>query len=492
MGKNKKKKNINQEEALLNDVLGARNVPRELDADEVAVSAGALTLTDSSDLEQYVQDSIAENWDLGDEAATDEPTQAYTEEPYEGDAAYNEEYDYAQDPAYAEEAPQEKPAKKPRKKGRLKEFNRRFHSTHHRPYGLLGIPHIIATAIWLAVILGIGLTLGHLGWNCAADVLALGKVPAENSVIVTEDDDITSIADKLKEVGMIRYPQLFKLFCDLTGKGENTLVGTIIFKGDIVYDYNALVNALSYRGGSLVTVSVTVPEGYSCAQIFKLLDEKGVCSVEDLEDYAENGDLEDYWFLEDVQRNNRYCLEGFMFPDTYEFYMDDTAENVLNKFLADFDYRFTDRMKDKYEALQISTGLELSIRDVVTMASIIEKEKANDLEGYNISSVFYNRLRNSASFPFLNSDATILYDIDYYTGRALSAEEKENSPYNTYTRKGLPQGPISNPGLTSLDAALAPESTDYFYFVYDKEAGEHRFSKTLEEHEKLVRELGLG
>ena len=500
MGKNKKKKNVNnasQEEALLNDVLGARNVPRELDADAVAVSAGALTLTDSSDLEQYVQDSIAENWDLGEESSVSEPTQVYTEEytaedEYAQDGAYAEDSEYAEDMEYAEEAPMEKPAKKPRKKGRIKEFNRRFHSTHHRPYGLLGIPHIIATAIWLAVILGVGLTLGHLGWNCAADVLALGKEPGEHSVVVSEDDDIASIADKLKEIGMIRYPQLFKMFCDFTGKGENTLVGTIKFKDDIVYDYNALVNALSYRGGSLVTVNVTIPEGYSCGQIFKLLEEKGVCSVTSLEEYAASGDLEDYWFLEDVERGNRYCLEGFLFPDTYEFYMDDTAENVLNKFLADFDYRFTDRLKDKYEALQQSTGLELSIRDVVTMASIVEKEKANDLEGYNISSVFYNRLCNAGSYPFLNSDATILYDIDYYTGRELTAEEKENSPYNTYTRKGLPQGPISNPGLTSLDAALAPESTDYFFFVYDKEAGEHRFSKTLAEHEQLVRELGLG
>jgi UPF0755 protein len=268
-------------------------------------------------------------------------------------------------------------------------------------------------------------------------------------------------------------------------------VGTIIFKGDIVYDYNALVNALSYRGGSLVTVSVTVPEGYSCAQIFKLLDEKGVCSVEDLEDYAENGDLEDYWFLKDVQRNNRYCLEGFMFPDTYEFYMDDTAENVLNKFLADFDYRFTDRMKDKYEALQINTGLELSIRDVVTMASIIEKEKANDLEGYDISSVFYNRLRNSASFPFLNSDATILYATDYRDKDTLTTDALINaSPYNTYTQKGLPPTPIANPGLSSLDAALDPEQTGYYYFILDREANEHVFSKTLTEHERRRRELG--
>ena len=482
--KNKKKKNMNQEEALLNDVLGARNVPRELDADEIAVSAGALTLTDSSDLEQYVQDSIAENWDLGEDQL---PPQEYAE-----DTGYDENGEYAENPENISDAPQKTKVKKPRKKGRIKEFNRRAFNTHHRPYGLLGIPHIIATAVWLAVILGIGITLGYLGWNCAADVLALGKEPAEHSVVVTDEDDIASISEKLKDVGMIRYPQLFKWFCDFTGKGQNTLVGTIIFKNDIVYDYNALANALSYRGGSLITVSVTVPEGYSCGQIFKLLEDKGVCTAEELENYAANGELEDFWFLEGVQRGHKYCLEGFLFPDTYEFYMDDTAENVLNKFLADFDYRFTDRMQEKYTALLANTGLDLSLRDVITMASIVEKEKANGLEGYTISSVFYNRLRNIGSYPYLNSDATILYDINYYTGREMTAEEKANSPYNTYTRIGLPQGPIANPGLNSLDAALDPENTDYFFFVYDKDAGEHKFSKTLAEHEKLVKELGLG
>ena len=98
---------------------------------------------------------------------------------------------------------------------------------------------------------------------------------------------------------------------------------------------------------------------------------------------------------------------------------------------------------------------------------------------------------NSSSYPYLNSDATLLYDENYYTGRPLTGHERATSPYNTYTQPGLPQGPIANPGLRSLDAALAPENTDYFFFVYDKNAGEHKFSKTLEEHNRLVKELGL-
>ena len=455
--------NPGQEESLLEDVLGSRNIPREMDVDKMAVAAAGLTLPDDSDLERFVQDSIAENF--GSEEGIDENGFRKVSGSLEDD-----------------EVDTSKERRKGKKKKsifkRYQDFLNRFRSPHQKSYGLFGIPHILSTAVWLAVILAIGITLGHLGWACASDVLALGKTPQEVSISLVAEDDVTTISEKLKEAGMIRYPQLFKMFCDFTGKGSNTLVGTITFKPDIVYDYNALVNALSYRGGSVVTVSVTVPEGYSCAQIFALLEEKGVCTVSDLEAYAATGKLEDYWFIRDIERGHKYCLEGFLFPDTYEFYLDDDPKDVLEKFLDDFDYRFTSRMLDKYGALLNDTGLDLSIQEVVTIASIIEKEKANGLEGYTISSVFYNRLMNSSSYPYLNSDATLLYDENYYTGRPLTGHERATSPYNTYTQPGLPQGPIANPGLSSLDAALAPENTDYFFFVYDKNAGEHKFSKT--------------
>ena len=148
-------------------------------------------------------------------------------------------------------------------------------------------------------------------------------------------------------------------------------------------------------------------------------------------------------------------------------------------------------MIDKFVALNQKTGLNLTIREVVTMASIIEKEKANNLEGYTIASVFYNRLTHASSYPFLNSDATILYATEYYSKGELVTDAQINaSPYNTYTQKGLPAGPIANPGLSSLDAALEPEDTAYYFFIFDKSAGVHRFSKTLAEHNALASQLG--
>ena len=470
----------------LNEILDRLNIEeidqqeaeKEIGADELAVASAGLTHPDDMELERIVQETLAENW--GDTFAADE-------------LPYTDNSNHAQ--SFKTSLPEEEP--EPEIEDEEDEefindvFLKKLHPKAKKGSGLFGIPHFISTVIWLCLIVAIGVSIGRLVWVCAADLLALGKTGQEITVTIEETDDLDDISEKLKKAGMIRYPALFKMFADLTGKGDGILVGAITFSEDTVYDYNALINAMSYRGGSSVTVEVMIPEGYNCAQIFALLDEKGVCSASELEEYAANGELESYWFLDGVERGHKYCLEGFMFPDTYKFYLDDEPQRVIEKFLNDFEYRFTDRMIDKFVALNQKTNLNLTIREVVIMASIIEKEKANHLEGYTISSVYYNRLTHASSFPFLNSDATILYATNYYNKGELITDAQINaSPYNTYTQRGLPPTPIANPGLSSLDAALDPEETGYYYYVLDKKANAHVFSKTLEEHNRKLRELG--
>lgn len=441
----------------------------ELGPDEQAVAAAGLTHPDDMELEWIVQETIAENW--GDEFGQQEST----------DAGENDlPHAFEEDPVPEEE------------ESFNDAFIRKLRPNAKKGYGLLGIPHIISTIIWLCIIVAIGVSLGRTVWVCAADLLALGKTGQEVTITIEATDMLSDISEKLQKAGMIRYPQLFEMFAKLTGKGNGIQEGSITFSQETVYDYNALINAMSYRGAAAETVEVMIPEGYNCAQIFALLEEKGVCGAAELEAYAANGELESYWFLDGVERGHKYCLEGFLFPDTYEFYLNDEPRRVIEKFLNDFDYRFTDRMIDKFVALNEKTGLNLTTRDVVIMASIIEKEKASSLEGYTISSVFYNRLTHSASYPFLNSDATILYATEYYNKGELTTDTQINaSPYNTYTQTGLPAGPIANPGLSSLDAALDPEETEYYYFIFDKDAGVHRFSRNLAEHTEWARKLGL-
>lgn len=453
----------------LDEILEKNDIHNEeIGPDEQAVSSAGLTHPDDMELERIVQETIAENW--GDN--------------------FEEKTPAVQDEEASVSAPEEAPVPEKEKKGKKKRppfsFKKKIADV------LWGIPHIFSTAVWLVLIVAIGVSLGRALWLCAADVLALGKEGQEITITIDDNDDISEIAQKLQKSGMIRYAGLFEAFADLTGKGDNVLSGTITFSADTVYDYNALINAMSYRGEAIITVDVMIPEGYNCAQIFELLEKKGVCSVSDLEAYAANGELKEYWFLEDIERGHKYCLEGFLFPDTYEFYINDEPREILEKFLDAFDMRFTDRMLDKYAALNQKLGyVHLSFRDLITMASIIEKEKATGPEGYTISSVFYNRLTHASKYPYLNSDATILYDTDYYSKGKLTTDAEINaSPYNTYTQPGLPPGPIANPGLSSLDAALDPEDTTYYYFVLNKETNRHVFAKTYAEHQRNLVELG--
>lgn len=398
----------------------------------------------------------------------------------------------------------EKPAPKPQpeppvRKGRPKRKGK---------YGLFGIPHILTTALWLGLILLIGITAGRMLWLCATDVLAFGREPISATVTVTKEDTIETIATKLQDAGLIRFTGLFEFYADLSNVKEEIRPGTYTFNASdeddekVVYDYMALVNVLTPSSKYIVVEDLRIPEGYTCAQIFKLLAEKNVCTVEELEEAAMNGDFSSYWFLEGLDQSSKYCLEGYLFPDTYDFYEHDDPERVLKKMLSTFNIRFTDSMRqdliklnERLEDMMRANGYKkdyieknkITIREAVIIASMIEKETANNLESYIVSSVIYNRLSNPGKYPYLNIDATLVYALG---GRELTAQDKTmDSPYNTYKEKGLPPGPISNPSQNSLAAALQPEDTKYHYYAYNPATEEHKFSNSYEEHLKFLESL---
>ena len=361
--------------------------------------------------------------------------------------------------------------------------------------GLLGIPNILVTGVWIALTLMISVTLGRMIWVCAAEVLAFGREDKTVTITVYETDTIDDITKKLARAELIHYPGLFKLYAQFAVDEGDIHPG--IWDLNTKYDYHALVRMMS-PSSSRSVVKVMIPEGYTCRQIFALLEENKVCTIQDIASYAAYGELNDYWFLEGVTRGDQYCLEGFLFPDTYEFYQNDTPKNILTKMLNNFNNRFDEDMRGKIQTLNahltdlmrrdgkgqdyINTHL-FTVRDVVNVASMIEKETSSAQEGYTIASVIYNRLFCwQGNPPYLNIDATIVYALDGKTD--LTAEDlRVNSPYNTYTNTGLTPGPISNPGLSSLRAALEPSDTNYYYYVLDPEAGSHIFATTQAEHE---------
>ena len=397
-------------------------------------------------------------------------------------------------------APQPPQAEEPRPEPHS---TRKRRPRKRRADNFFGASHILSTFVWLMIVVLVGVSLGNLVWVCASDVLAFGRPDQEVTVTISETDTIDQIADKLEDAGVVKYASLFKLYADITDARSDIVAGT--FTLNTLYDYHALVDSLSSLPYDQSIVEVVIPEGYSCAQIFSLLEEKEVCTVEELENWAADGELADYWFLEGVERGHKYSLEGFLFPDTYEFYTGDDPQRVLEKLLDNFDYRFTDEMRDSIDSLneRLSGWMsdngydqdyidehQLSLFELVTVASLIEKESANTVESYTISSVIYNRLTNQAEYPYLNIDAAILYALGEHKEELSQADLEIDSPYNTYLYEGLTPGPICNPGLYSLNAALDPDSTNYHYYAMDPSTGAHHFSETLDEHYAFLDSLG--
>ena len=351
--------------------------------------------------------------------------------------------------------------------------------------GLLGIPNMLVTVVWLALILAIGVTAGRMLWVCAADVLAFGREDRPVTVTIYESDTMDDIIEKLYHNGLIRYRSLFKLYADISDAEEDIDPG--IYDLNTRYDYHALVNMMSASSSRTVVEDVLIPEGYTCRQIFAMLEEKRICTAQDLAAYAASGELKDYWFLENVERGQGYCLEGFLFPDTYDFYKNSTPREVLEKLLDNFERRFDEEMQAQIETLNANvTGGGYGVREVATVASMIEKAAAAPSEAPAIAGVIYNRLFRWDGTPaYLNIDASIVYALDGKTD--LTREDLQvDSPYNTYTHTGLTPTPISNPGLSSLRAALNPENHNYYYYVLNPETGMHTFSTTYEEHSANV------
>ena len=394
-----------------------------------------------------------------------------------------------------DEAEPQAPAPKRQRKRKLKKWKNKKGS------GMLGIPHFLTTVILWTMLLAVGIFLGRVLWVCADDLLALTKPDKEISVTIDEDDTMADVAEKLRKAGLIRYEELFLAYADIANAEEKISPGTYTLNS--MYDYHALVNGMRQYSSNRTTVTVVIPEGYNCRQIFEKLEENGVCTVEELEEISQTADFSDFWFLEDLEQDGKYCLEGYLFPDTYEFYTNDDPERVIRKFLKDFDKRFDENLRAGITQLNETLAewyrangygedyieaRKFTVREVVIVASMIEKETAGTDESATIASVIYNRLTDPANWPYLNIDATIQYILE--TPRTLTLEDLQiDDPYNTYKYQGLPPGPISNQGLYSLRAALMPEETNYYFYALDPDTSRHHFSKTSAEHEQFLASL---
>jgi UPF0755 protein len=361
---------------------------------------------------------------------------------------------------------------------------------------------IAGAFLYVLVVIGVSGILATLGWTWASDLLALNK--EEKTAVVTLPEDIFTyteevdetgntetistvdmdyVVDTLKENGLIEYEFLFRLFGKFSNAEHKIVAGT--YELDTEMDYRALVANMSSSSSVRQVVEVTIPEGYNVDQIFELLEESGVSTVDKLEDMAANYAYK-WSFLQDIELGDYHRLEGYLFPDTYQFYAGEDAKTVLNKLLNGFH----SKMKSYYD--QFTEDSEYSLHDIVIIASLIEKEASTEDDYADIASVIYNRLEHPSAetVGLLQIDATLVYINGGHV--PTEADKSIDSPYNTYLYTGLPAGPISNPGMKSLYAAMNPNSTKYYYYVLNPDTGAHEFSRTYAEHQKLVEKYSNG
>lgn len=313
--------------------------------------------------------------------------------------------------------------------------------------------------MYFVFIVGISIILAMLLWLGACDVLALKKDDTTAVITVEKDFKVSDVSKQLADAGIIKYEFLFNIFAKFSHAQDKIDPGTYELSSQ--YDYRALIVKMQAGAGSQLTTSVTIPEGYTLKQTFELLESKNVCDYSELEEIAKNYPFK-HEFLQEIPLGDATRLEGYLFPDTYEFFIDDDPVGVINKMLNNFDNRVTDEMREVVE----ESGM--SLHDIVIIASLIEKEAANDDERPNIASVIYNRLNNWDN-PLLQIDATVQYALPERKENLSYDDLEIDSPYNTYKYAGLPAGPIANPGLASIKAAIEPASTNYYYYLLSKD-----------------------
>jgi UPF0755 protein len=301
------------------------------------------------------------------------------------------------------------------------------------------------------------------------------------------------LAALLSAAGVVTSPRIFALWVRATGGAGAVVAGTHLLTDDATP--RELMARLERRPGG-GSVRVTFPEGWTRFDMARRLQDKHVVSLREFLDATADGAL-----LRDLGLTGD-TAEGFLFPATYDLSLDSDGRDVVRRMKREFDRRW-DVVSHAHSATlnDVMTSASLAVRDVVTLASMVEKEAAVDEERPVIASVFLNRLRDPAFHPKrLECDPTASYgclvapekaaSCATFTGKATAAIEHDpDNPYSTYTHEGLPPGPIANPGARALEAVMAPASTHYFYFVA-KGDGHSTFSETYEAHAGAVRDGG--
>ncbi len=351
-----------------------------------------------------------------------------------------------------------------------------------------------ALKILLVILVLLVLTAGAAGVFAYNEINGNGGKPgAEVTVSIPQGSGVAAIAKELKEAGVIRSAYLFRWYVGHKGAAGKLQYGDFTLQTG-GYSYDGLITELSAYAKA-DSVRLTFPEGITAIDIAQRMETAGLCTAEEFLEEANTGDFSAYKFWQYVPDNKeapgRFMkCEGYLFPDTYEFLTKDTVHNYVATFYSHFDRQFTDEM---YKELDKQ---DLSLSEVITLASFVQEEAGNEQDS-NVAQVFRNRLAEGSPYPKLQSNTSSYVQSDednnylwnwvapWYGGWDKIPENILNA-YDTYSCTGLPAGPISNPGLAAIQAALAPQPDedvkDCYFFVTDL-SGHYYYARTFAEHQ---------
>ena len=342
----------------------------------------------------------------------------------------------------------------------------------------------IFRVVWVVMVVLVGITLASYLIEGANDFFAVGR--QEGTATVTVPDDVTSdeLAEILYQNGAINKKEFFNIFCAITSDMEYFVPGTYAL--DRKMDYQGIISYLQGGQDNFEVVTITFQEGMTVEEVAKKLEQNGVASYDDIIEACKSQDYNNYDMIGRIENDDDryYILEGYLFPDTYDFYINEDVKSVVGKLLNNFQVRIT---SDIYEKIENSS---YTLEEIITLASIIQAEAANKADMYIISAILHNRLESGSSVNIytLGCDSTMYYP---YESRE-DAPAGYTSDYNTYEIEGLPAGPSCSPGIDAIKAAVSPsdEGANYYYFCHSSD-GTPYYAATADEHQANLVAAGL-
>lgn len=346
-------------------------------------------------------------------------------------------------------------------------------------------------ALAIAIIALSSVVLCIYGINCIDDVLAINVEDVAVEVEVSKGMSDADVIEILEDNKLIKNELFCKLFIKFFGKGGDYVSGVYTLTPSMGVE--KMLSTMKADITLSETVTLTFPEGWTIDQIAEKLEANEVCTAASFINTLQSVDFsEDYEFIKSIpNKEKRFrVLEGYMYPDTYEFYIGENPSSVVRRFLSNFENRWS----DEYAEMAEKRGLSLD--EVIVMASLLQKEAASSSQMPEISSVFYNRLDRKGAYFMLNCDPTTDYYKEVILPNFLSDYAKQEEYQNSYDTNdtdcaGLPIGAIANPGDSAIRAALEPADTSYLFFCHNIETGEVFFASTETQHEINKKKAGL-